>query len=177
MLYPWMHKGTVDVQRSVWASCEMNINSPCSPVFQSTEHLLPLFIFVIPVPTHLANKQIEYCHVVCSNVFFRLDFSLCGNILSHRKKLQDSKLISWVGPEQTNYRCENALREATQSGTKGCGQTQLTWHSKVQVCGLVWWAHSCSLVKALQKRRLNAMTKFSPLLSLLHVTKKNWFKK
>lgn len=130
MLYSWMHKGTVDVQRSVWASCEMNINSPCSPVFQSTEHLLPVFIFVIPVPTHLANKQIEYCHVVCSNVFFRLDFSLCGNILSHRKKLQDSKLISWVGPEQTNYRCENALREATQSGTKGCGQTQLTWHSK-----------------------------------------------
>lgn len=75
------------------ASCEMDINSPCSPVVQSTEHLLPVFVFVVPVPTHLANNQIEYCRVVCSDVFFllgvNLDFSLCENILSHRKKLQD----------------------------------------------------------------------------------------
>ncbi len=77
----------------------------------SPEHRtqLPVFTFLLPLQTYLTNKQTEHSHVVCSDAVWI--FLCVKRKWTKEETLQVYKLINLFGPEQMNYRRENALKQ------------------------------------------------------------------
>lgn len=97
---PWMCK----VLHRPATSCEMDGNYLCSPIVQITapSSCISLFGHAPDISDQSADWTLTH-----SGLFgIHLDFFLCESKPGNRKKLQ----VVGLGPEQTDYRCENALR-------------------------------------------------------------------